>query len=67
MRYAFKTYRKIDVYVGGVYSHSTNAYPTLRDAIRAASEDQSVMIATISPDGARFFPVPAGRVTACFA
>ena len=47
--YAFKTYRKIDVAINGVYAYSTSAYRTCKEAIAALREKQTVIVASI-PD-----------------
>ena len=40
-------YRKIDVYVNGVYQFSTNHYRTLRDVIREIRAVKHLQIASI--------------------
>lgn len=47
--YAFKTYRKIDVAINGVYAYSTSAYRTCKEAIAVLREKQTVIVAGI-PD-----------------
>lgn len=40
-------YRKIDVYVNGVYQYSTNKFKTCKDAVREARRTQHLVIAAI--------------------
>jgi hypothetical protein len=40
-------YKKIDVYVNGVYQYSTNKYKTCRDAIKDARATKHILIASI--------------------
>ncbi len=47
--HGFKTYRKINVSINGIYAYSTSAYKTCREAIAALWEKKSVTVASI-PD-----------------
>lgn len=63
--YAFKTYRKIDIVINGVYAYSTNAYRTCKEAIAALREKRSVTVASI-PDYTVTVK-PEDKITAHFA
>ena len=63
--YAFKTYRKIDVAINGVYAYSISAYRTCKEAIAALREKQTVIVASI-PDYTVTVK-PEDKITAHFA